>query len=119
MQDDDRYVDEFGSPLPRWEPKEPERRHRHTTFGAAAKAAFEDLLTVHDPFVDSLADLWPSLFPKLPARPGRFDDGKIFLYVANAATLFSLRPQLPKIRRRLMELPGAPRKIDLRLEIRK
>lgn len=116
---DGRYVDEFGLPLPRWEPKDPRQRHRHKTFDSAAKAALDSLLTSRHPFIDSLADAWPSLFPGLPARPGRFEDGKIFLYVPNAPLLFSVRPKLNEIRRRLLALPDAPKKIELRLEIRK
>ena len=117
--DDDRYVDEFGQPLPRWEPKEPEARHRHRTFGGAAKAAFDSLVSTRHPFIDSLADVWPTMFPNLPARPGRYEDGKVFLYVPNAPLLFSVRPKLNEIRRRLLALPNAPKKIDLRLEIHK
>lgn len=119
MDDDERYVDEFGHPLPRWEPEEPEARRRHKTFEGAAKAALDSLLTSRHPFIDALADEWPKLFPKLPARPGRYEDGMIFLYVPNAPLLFSVRPKLGEIRRRLMTLPNAPKKIDLRLEIRK
>jgi hypothetical protein len=50
-------------------------------------------------------------------KPGRYEDGKIFLYVQNATASFALRPKLPAVRRALAELPGAPKKIDLRLEI--
>lgn len=100
-----------------WQPREPERRGRHATFGAAIDAAFADLLTQRDPFFDTLVDRWRALFPDLPARPGRYEDGKIFLYVKNAPTNFALRPRLPAIRRTLAAQPGAPKKIDLRLEI--
>ena len=119
MDDDERYVDEFGQPLPRWEPQEPFARRRHKTFESAAKAAFDSLLTSRHPFIDSLADAWQDLFPKLPLRPGRYEDGKIFLYVPNAPLLFAMRPKLAEIRRLLLALPGAPTKIDLRLEIHK
>ena len=117
MDEDERYVDEFGFPLPHYKPLEPEKRGRHETFSSAAKAAFADLMTVHDPFFDSLADVWRTLFPRLPIRPGRFDDGKIVLYVKNAPTSFAMRPYLPRIRKTLAGLPNAPRRIDLRLEI--
>ena len=100
-----------------WQPREPERRGRHATFGAAIDAAFADLLTQRDPFFDTLVDRWRALFPDLPARPGRYEDGKIFLYVKNAPTNFALRPKLPAIKRALAALPGAPKRLDLRLEI--
>ncbi len=119
MEEDERYIDEFGRPLPRWEPVAPDERRRHKTFEDAAKAALDDMLSTRHPFIDSLADVWPSLFPGMPARPGRYEDGKIFLYVPNAPLLFSMRPKLTEIRRRLLALPNAPKKIDLRLEIHK
>lgn len=100
-----------------WQPREPAKRGRHATFDAAVEAAFRDLLTERNPFFDTLADRWPALFPGLPARPGRYEDGKIFLYVKNAPTNFALRPKLPAIKRALAALPGAPKRLDLRLEI--
>lgn len=93
-----------------------DKRGRHRTFGSAVGAAFADLLVERNEFFDSLADNWRRLFPDQPARPGRYEDGKIFLYVKNAPTLFLMRPRLPMIRRKLATLPGAPKKIDLRLE---
>lgn len=113
------YVDEFGVPLPHWKPLAPEERGRHATFGSAVDAAVKDLSTEHNDFFDSLADVWPRLFPNCPARPGRYEDGRIFLYVRSAPALFSFRPKLPAVKRRLAELPGAPKRIDLILEIRK
>ena len=95
---------------------EPEKRGRHKTFSSAVGAAFSDLIVEKIDFFDSLADNWRRLFPDQPARPGRYEDGKIFLYVKNAPTLFLMRPRLPMIRRKLATLPGAPKKIDLKLE---
>ena len=102
-----------------WKPLEPDRRGRHVDFKSAVTAAFRDLLVQKNPFFDSLVDRWPTLFPGLAARPGRYEDGKIFLYVKSAPANFAIRPKLPAIRKRLSELPGAPAKIDLRPEIRK
>lgn len=101
-----------------WRPQEPDRRGRHGTFRSALEAAAKDLLVQKNPFFDSLVDRWPELFPKLAARPGRYEDGKIFLYVKSAPANFAIRPRIPAIRRVLAALPGAPAKIDLRLEIR-
>lgn len=100
-----------------WRPKAPRERGRHSTFDSALAAAFTDLTTERDAFFDSLADRWPALFPALPVRPGRFEDGKIVLYVRNPPTLFAMRMKLGLIRTKLAQLPGAPKKIDLRLEI--
>ena len=95
---------------------EPDKRGRHKTFSSAIGAAFSDLTVERNAFFDSLADNWRRLFPDQPARPGRYEDGKIFRYVKNAPTLFLMRPRLPMIRRKLATLPGAPKKIDLKLE---
>ena len=100
-----------------WQPLEPDKRGRHETFASAVNAAVTDMLTEHDPFFDSLVDIWQDLFPTLPATPGRYEDGKIFVYVRNAATAYMVRPRLRTIAARLARLPGAPRKMNLKLEI--
>jgi hypothetical protein len=99
-----------------WKPEEPENRGRHGSFNSALDAAVGDMLRVRNDFFDSLADNWKRIFPDLPARPGRYEDGKIFLYVRNAPTLFLMRGKLAAIKRRIAALPGAPRRIELRLE---
>ena len=113
----ERYVDEFGRPIPRYSPVDPEKRHAYASFSAAAKAAIADLVTVHDPFVDSLVARWDSLFPGLPARPGRFDPPRLYLYVKSAALNFAVRPRLAAIRRAIAAVPGAPKRLEVRLEI--
>ena len=92
-------------------------RGRHKTIDSAFDAALKDLLTEKNAFFDSLVDRWKELFPTLPAWPGRYEDGKIFVYVRTAPTLFMMRPKLRKIAATLAALPGAPKKVDLRLEI--
>jgi len=93
-----------------------DERGRHKTTASAFDAAFRDLTTEKNAFFDSLVDNWQRMFPDLPARPGRYEDGKIFVYVRNAPTAFLVRPRLKAIAARLSALPGAPAKIDLRLE---
>ena len=92
-------------------------RGRHKTVASAFDAAFKDLTTEKNPFFDSLCDNWKTLYPTLPAKPGRYEDGKIFIYVRNAPTSFVVRPKLRSIAARLAQLPGAPKKVDLKLEI--
>lgn len=99
-----------------WKPLAPFERGRYATFDSALDAACQDLRTEKNEFFDSLVDNWRKLFPKEPAKPGRYEDGKIFIYVKNAPTLYMMRPRLPAIKRKLEELPGAPKKIELRLE---
>jgi len=97
---------------------EPSKRGRHSTFSSAIDAAFKELTTEHNAFFDSLADEWKRVFPTLPARPGRYEDGNIVLYVRNPPTLYMMRMKLGMIRNKLAELPGAPKSINLKLEIR-
>ncbi|MBO7683469.1 MAG: hypothetical protein J6T51_01945 [Kiritimatiellae bacterium] len=100
-----------------WRPLAPDKRGLHGTFASAVDAAARDMLAEHDPFFDSLADRWGGLFPALPATPGRYEDGKIFLYVRNAAASYMVRPRLRAVAARLARLPGAPKRVNLRLEI--
>ena len=94
-----------------------DQRGRHATTASAIDAALRDLLTEKNAFFDSLCDNWRRLFPELPAKPGRYEDGKIFIYVANAPTSYAVRPKLRSIAAKLALLPGAPKKIDLKLDI--
>ena len=95
-----------------------DKRGRHATFAKAITAALEGLTVEKNEFFDSLVDNWKRLFPDLPARPGRYEAGRIFIYVANSVLLYSVRPKLRAIKARLATLPGAPKKIELRLEVR-
>lgn len=92
-------------------------RGRFRSFSGALDAALKDLTTEKNDFFDSLADRWAALFPDIQARPGRYEGGKIVLYVRSAPALFSVRPKMRRVKAKLAELPGAPAKIDLRLEI--
>ena len=99
-----------------WQPIDPDKRGRHATTDSAFEAAFKALSPDRDEFFDTLVDNWRRLFPDVPARPGRHEGGKIFIYVRNAPTAFVVRPRLRAIAARLAQLPGAPKKIDLKLE---
>lgn len=100
-----------------WRPIAPDQRGRHKTLTSAVEAALKDMLTERNSFFDSLCDNWARLFPDLPAKPGRYEDGYIFIYVRSAPTMFLLRPKLRSIKAKLAELPGAPKKFEIRLEI--
>lgn len=92
-------------------------RGRHKTIASAFQAAYNDLSANHNAFFDSLVDNWRRLFPSMTAaRPGRFENGRIYIYVRNSAAAFAVRPKLRQIAERLATIPGAPSKIDLRLE---
>ena len=89
--------------------------------GALMDDLLGDLLKEKSTFFDSVCAQWTTLFPDLPARPGRYQDGHLFLYVRTAGQLFALRPKLPKIKKALLPLraadPNAPKRFTLHLEI--
>ena len=60
-------------------------------------------------FFDRLREQWAELFPGCPARPGRWQEGKLVLYVATAGQSFALRPKLPAMKKRILALDGAPK----------
>ena len=60
-------------------------------------------------FFDRLREQWAELFPGCPARPGRWQDGKLVLYVGTAGQSFALRPKLPAMKKRILALDGAPK----------
>ncbi len=92
-------------------------RGRHNSLSSALEAAFKDLITEKNEFFDYLRGAWKELFPNVPAWPGRYEDGKIFLYVRTAPTLYMLHPKLGMMANKLRALPNAPKKVTLRLEI--
>ncbi len=100
-----------------WRPQAPGERGRHGTFASAVDSALAELTRERNDFFDTLADRWRGLFPNLAARPGRYENGKMILYVKSAPALFSLRPKLAAVKRTLAALPGAPRRLDVILEI--
>lgn len=100
-----------------WRPLDPQERGRHATFEGALNAAFSDLTTQRNDFYDSLVDEWGRLFPDSAAKPGRYDDGVVFLYVRSAPQLFLMRPKLRAITGVLQSLPGAPKSLKVKLEI--
>ena len=70
-------------------------------------------------FFDRLREQWAELFPGCPARPGRWQEGKLVLYVATAGQSFALRPKLPAMKRRILALDGAPKgRLVLLVEIK-
>ena len=71
-----------------------------------------------NPFFDLVCEKWSGLFPNLPARPGRFEDRCLYLFVRSPAVGFSVRPKLAAVRRALSALEGAPKRLEVRMEIR-
>ena len=102
-----------------WRPLEPQRRGRHSSFASAVEASFKNLSYVPDSFFGALTEKWSELFPGFSAKPGRREDNKLFLYVKSAPQLFSIRSKVPAVKRKLSALPGAPRRLEVYLEIHK
>lgn len=85
--------------------------------GDAVSAILESLLKERNEFFEDVCRNWQTLFPGLAAKPGRFQNGRLTLYVASSATLFAIHPRLSRIRKALAALPSAPRRFSVGLEI--
>ncbi len=87
--------------------------------GSVLGTLVDELTNVKEPFFDTVCERWKDVCPDVPARPGRYRDGRLFLYVGTSGLVFSLRPKLAKIKKRLLALPGAPaaRRLSLHLEV--
>ena len=75
------------------------------------------LLVEKSPFFDEVCEKWPALFPDCIAKPGRWQDGRLFLYVRTSGQLFGMRTKLPKMKKLIATLPTAPKRFSLNLEI--
>ena len=91
-----------------------------TKVGSVLDAIVDSLVAVREPFFDVVCENWTRLFPDVPARPGRMREGRLFLYVRTSGILFTLRPKLAAMKRKILALPGAPaaRRLSLHLEVR-
>ena len=75
------------------------------------------MLVEKSPFFDQVCEKWMELFPDCVAKPGRWQDGRLFLYVRTSGQLFGMRTKLPKMKKLLATLPTAPKRFSLNLEI--
>ena len=75
------------------------------------------MLVEKSPFFDQVCEKWMELFPDCVAKPGRWQDGRLFLYVRTSGQLFGMRTKLPTIKRALAALPTAPKRFSVNLEI--
>ncbi len=97
----------------------PEMRKPSKTIASEMDSLLEEILKEENPFYDLVVEKWSELFPDLPIKPGRMDKTKLFLYVKTSGKLFACRSQLPKIKKVLSTLQGAPKRFTLHLEIHK
>ena len=96
----------------------PATRKPTVVAGDCMERVLDEILASGDPFFANLREHWDVLFPDFQARPVRGRDGRLVLQVRSAAQLFTLRPKLPSLKRRLAVLPGAPKRLVVNLEIR-
>ena len=87
------------------------------SMGKLMDGLLANLLIEKGPFFDQVCEQWPTLFPDCVAKPGRWQDGRLFLYVRTSGQLFGLRTKLPKIKKALATLPTAPKRFSVNLEI--
>ena len=87
------------------------------TVGSCLAPIVAELTRVREPFFDAVCDNAARLLPDFPATPGRYQDGRLFFYVRTSGQLFALRGRLPKVKRALQALPGAPKRFSVHLEI--
>ncbi len=104
-------------------------RSQIKSVGSAFDKILESLLVERCAFYEEVCEKWKELFPDLAARPGRWQGpepakgrgraatGRLFLYVSSAPLLFALRSRLAGIRSKLAQLPSAPARFTVHLEI--
>ena len=84
-------------------------RKADSFFDAVMESVTRDMYGEETRFFDSLRERWGALFPNCPARPGRWQEGKLVLYVATAGQSFAMRPKLPAMKKKIGALEGAPK----------
>ena len=85
--------------------------------GSLMDGILANLLIEKSPFFDEVCEKWTQMFPDCVAKPGRWQDGRLFLYVRTSGQLFGMRSKLPKIKKALAALPEAPKRFVVNLEI--
>ena len=95
----------------------PETRVAVPRVGSLLDALVAGLTEKKEPFFDMVLENWKTICPDFPGRPGRFQDNRLFLYVRTSGQVFSLRTRLPKIRKLVAALPGAPKRFTVHLEV--
>ena len=85
--------------------------------GSLMDGLLANLLIEKSPFFDEVCEKWTEMFPDCVAKPGRWQNGRLFLYVRTSGQLFGMRSKLPKIKKALAALPAAPKRFLVNLEI--
>jgi len=97
------------------------RRPREQAVGAAVERVLRRLGVEASPWLERLAEAWPSLAGAAAAakcRPAKFQNGILYVYVRNSVDLFHLRrTDLPAIERAVKAFAGAVQVRQVRLMI--
>lgn len=104
--------------MERCRPIDPSSRGRHKTLKTAIDSALKSLMTEKSPFFDFVVENWEEMFGDISAMPSRIDGNTLYLRVATPALSYAIRPRLTMIKRKLMTLPSAPKRLTLYLEIK-
>ena len=98
-----------------------ETRHEPESFDVALRSALRGLRLEVDPWLDDLERAWPELVePHVArdARPGKFVDGVLYLFVASSLRLSELRRNdLRKIEQAVRSFKGGRRVRQVRLVV--
>ena len=78
-------------------------------FDSVLESVKRDMYKDEAKFFDTLREQWDAVFPNCPAKPGRWQEGKLVLYVTNAGQSFALRPKLPAMKKKILAIEGAPK----------
>ena len=118
-----RRVDELfhrvvpGLPI---DPDLPELRQDPEPFSLLVERTLKHLKIDESPWLDDLNRAWPALVPPdvaQAARPGKFADGILYIYVTSSVKLFELRrTRLRDIERIVRAFPGGDRVRHVRLQ---
>ncbi len=99
----------------------PETRMEPAPFAAAIEQVLKRLKINETPWLDDLSRAWPTLVPPevaRVARPGKWENGILFVYVTTSIKLFELRrTHLPQIEKAVKKFVGANRVRQVRLMV--
>ena len=99
----------------------PETRRDAEPFSAIIEKTLKSLNIEASPWLDELVQAWPRLVPPEVAkvsRPGKWDDGILYIYVTSSLQLFELRRQhLKRIDQAVRAFAGDDRVKHVRLMV--
>ena len=103
------------------DPDLPELRQDPEPFAQLIERTLKHLNIDESPWLDDLNRAWPTLLPPevtQSARPGKFADGILYIYVTSSVKLFELRrTRLRDIERIVRAFPGGDRVRHVRLMV--